>query len=276
MQKLRRDISARAKATAPHPLLGPADVAALAARHGITLRDVELAALDAGVLPERYERNARTFGLAGQKKLLQSSALVVGAGGLGGHICNVLARAGVGRLVIADGDVFAPSNLNRQTYSSVETLGANKAAVAAKAIAGVNPAVETVIWQEFATKANLDAMMAGCQVVLDGLDDITARLMLEQVCMRRGLPLVHAAIAGFVIQATTVFPGDPGLAALYGSAPPKGAEKSLGSPGPPPAAAAAVQAAEALKILLGQGPTLQGKLLIMDLWENIHEVMQLQ
>ena len=115
-----------------------------AARRGeMSAREAEIAALRAGLCPSRYERSVGTVGLEGQARLLESCAAVAGCGGLGGWIIEILARAGVGKLILADGDTFGENNLNRQLYAAEENLGEPKAEAAARRTAKLRSTART-------------------------------------------------------------------------------------------------------------------------------------
>ena len=241
-------------------------VRGLAAENACSVRDVELAALQVGVAPWRYVRNLGTIGLEGQAKLLQSTVAVVGLGGLGGFVTEALARMGVGRLIIADGDVFLDHNLNRQVLSAEADLGLFKAKVAQARVARINAAVEVIAHPEKATRENLPRLLEGVEVVVDALDRLPSRLMLQEAAQEMGIPMVHGAIAGYVGQVMTILPGDEGLRALFGegSVPQQGIEVQLGCPAATPMMVAAWQVQEVLKILLGRGQLLRHKMLFMD------------
>ena len=257
-------------------VLGVREVESIAQRWGLKLKEVELSALEEGFMPRRYLRNLGTVGFEGQKKLLMSKVAVIGLGGLGGHVCQALARMGVGTLILADGDVFVDHNLNRQVLSEVSTLGEPKAEVAKRVISRINPAVEVIAWNEFIRADNLSKVLEGCQVVVDGLDSLPARLELEEAARKAGIPLVHGAIAGFLGQVMTIFPEDPGLKALYGDKPPeKGAEAMLGTPAATPMMVAAIQAQEVLKILIGKGKLLRKRMLVVDTESWLMEIVEL-
>jgi molybdopterin/thiamine biosynthesis adenylyltransferase len=233
-----------------------------------SVRDVELAALATGVVPWRYVRNVGTIGLEGQAKLLRSAAAVVGLGGLGGYITEALARMGVGRLILIDGDVFEEHNFNRQLLSGEARLGTSKAETAQQRVAKINSAVETIPHPTMLTSENLSQLLGGADVVVDALDRLPTRLMLQQGAQALGIPMVHGSIAGFLGQVMTIFPGDPGLSSLYGGAdqiPEQGLEAQLGTPAATPMAVAAWEAQEVVKILTGQGTPLRHRLLIMDM-----------
>jgi molybdopterin/thiamine biosynthesis adenylyltransferase len=258
-------------------VLGVREVESIAQKWGLKLKEVELAALEEGFMPRRYLRNLGTVGFEGQKRLLRSKVAVIGLGGLGGYVCQALARMGVGTLVLADGDVFVDHNLNRQVLSDVSALGEPKVEVAKKVISRINPAVEVIAWSEFIRADNLSKVLEGCQVVVDGLDSLPARLELEEAARRAGIPLVYGAIAGFLGQVMTIFPEDPGLKALYGDKPPeKGAEAMLGTPAATPMMVAAAQVQEVVKILLGKGKLLRKCMLILDAENWVVEVVEME
>jgi molybdopterin/thiamine biosynthesis adenylyltransferase len=252
-------------------------VRALASEFGVSLREVELTALEARVLPRRYLRSLGTVGWEGQIKLLRSTVAVVGLGGLGGNVVEGLARMGVGRLIIVDDDVFLDHNLNRQILCSEGDLGLLKAEVARARVAQINAAVEVIAHPEEAAKENLPRLLEGAEVVVDALDRLPSRLMLQKVAQKMGIPMVHGAIAGYVGQVMTIFPGDGGLRALYGegSVPQQGIEVQLGCPAATPMMVAAWQVQEVLKILLGRGQPLRHKMLFMDTESGTVEVLEI-
>ncbi len=259
------------------PTLPPEALAEAARQSGQPLRQIELRALDEGLLPERYLRNLGLFGWEGQRRLLERCVAVVGCGGLGGHVIEGLARSGVGRLIVINGDRFVPHNLNRQTLGTLDGLGRLKAEVAAERVARVNPAVEVTVRVALATAENLPELLAGADVVVDALDTPRDRLLLQVAAAQLGLPLVHGAIAGFIGQVSTVFPGEETLSRLYGGGqgPAYGAEFFLGTPAPTPALVAAFQVAEVLKILLGRGELLRRRLLFVDLEAGTVEIFSI-
>jgi molybdopterin/thiamine biosynthesis adenylyltransferase len=252
-------------------------VRALAGEFDVAPRKVELTALEAGVLPRRYLRSFGTVGWEGQIKLLRSTVAVVGLGGLGGNVVEGLARMGVGRLIIVDGDVFLDHNLNRQVLCFEDDLGLLKTEVACAKVAQINAAVEVIAYPEEATRENLPQLLEGAEVVVDALDRLPSRLMLQEVAQKMDIPMVHGAIAGYVGQVMTIFPGDGGLRALYGggSVPQQGIEVQLGCPAATPMMVAAWQVQEVLKILLGRGQLLRHKMLFMDAEAGTVEVLEL-
>ena len=265
-QSLQGRICDCAEAMEGIPVIALDRVRALASELGVSPREVELAALEARVLPRRYLCSFGTVGWEGQIRLLRSTAAVVGLGGLGGTVLEGLARMGVGRLIVIDGDVFVDHNLNRQILCSEEDVGLLKAEVARARVAQINAAVEIIAHSEEVTEDNLSRLLGEAEVVVDALDRLPTRLMLQEAAQAMGIPMVHGAIAGYLGQAMTIFPGDQGLQALYsgGSVPQQGVEVQLGCPAATPMMVAAWQVQEVIKILLGQGQLLRHRMLLMD------------
>jgi molybdopterin/thiamine biosynthesis adenylyltransferase len=254
------------------PAIGLKAVTSIAQAHGISVRDVEIAALENGVTPWRYLRNIGTIGLDGQIKLLQSAVAVVGAGGLGGTIIELMARQGIGHIIIIDNDRFAEQNLNRQLMSTEKNLGKYKALVAAKRVAQINSAVTVTTLLERLTKENASRLLKDARVVADALDNLPSRFAVESACRSLGIPLVHGTIAGFCGQLTTIFPEDAGLCCIYGSPdrfPEQGIEVKIGNPSATPAIIAAWQVQEIVKIITGIGKPLRNSLLLLDMMEGI-------
>ena len=242
----------------------------LAQKTGISKKEVELAALKAGVIPQRYQRHLGTVGLAGQIKLLEASVGLAGLGGLGGFVAELLARLGVGSLVVVDYDTFTDSNLNRQLLALENNLSRPKTEAALKRIKSVNSAVEVTTHHLKAEADNIEALFAGCRLVVDCLDNLSARFALEKCCVKLGIPLVHGAIAGFLGQVALIRPDHPLLELIYGEearqTKERGAETVLGIPAPTASLVASWQATEAVKYLAGLGTVLAAdKLLMIDM-----------
>lgn len=214
---------------------------------------------------ERYLRNHDALSLDEQEKLASKRVLIVGCGGLGGVVIECLARIGVGHMRVVDGDVFEESNLNRQLLCSRINLGRHKTLAAQQRVMAVNPFVEVEAVQAELTAKNALELLAGCDAAVDCLDNIPSRLLLQQAAKEAGIPLVHAAIAGWRGQVAVVQPGEDLLSLLYNnSRQEQGEEISTGTLSFTAAALGALQASEVVKMLLGrQG--LQGELLILDL-----------
>jgi molybdopterin/thiamine biosynthesis adenylyltransferase len=197
---------------------------------------------------------------------------VAGCGGLGGHIIDQLARIGVGQLRVVDGDVFEPSNLNRQLLSSVPVLGISKAGAATEHIARVNPETEVDAVEDFLTEENVHSLITGCDVVLDALDNIPSRKILASACSEAGIPYVYGAISGWVAQAAVSMPGDNLVQKLY----PEGTvlrDKSVLSF--TPALCASMQVSLCVKLLTGR-PVENGKIYYFDLLNQEFETIPMR
>ncbi|WP_245589073.1 HesA/MoeB/ThiF family protein [Desulfatirhabdium butyrativorans] len=253
-------------------------VESIAMIHQMPPRHVENLALASDIIPERYVRNFDTLGPEDQRRLLDATVAVVGLGGLGGAVCELLARAGVGRLILIDGDRFEESNLNRQLLATMAALGRPKALTAKERLKAINPSVEVIGHGDFLSESNAMQRLEGCLVAVDCLDNLKDRFVLEKAAKRLHIPLVSAALAGGFGQLMTVFPEDEGLSLVYGSAdtvPEKGAEIHLGTLGCTAMLMAALECAEVIKILTGKGEPVRNQLLVMDLWNTRMEVLSL-
>jgi molybdopterin/thiamine biosynthesis adenylyltransferase len=239
---------------------------------------VETAALTLGILPLRYGRNFRSLSFDDQIRLLESKVGIVGLGGLGGAVLETLGRVGIGEMKLFDGDRFEDSNLNRQLLATVELLGTPKTVAAGKRLQSVNPSLLVEVHQAFLSEDNAEALLSGCDVVVDCLDDIQTRFMLEGAAKRLQLPLVSAAVAGRTGHVTTVFPQDAGLRTVYGdpeTAGEKGVETQLGNLPFTVSVVANLQCAEIVRLLLSQPGNLRNALLLVDLESGMCERMAL-
>lgn len=213
-------------------------------------------------MEERYIRNVPAVSEEEQAALAGKRVLVAGCGGLGGYLIEYLARMGLKYLTAVDGDVFEPSNLNRQLLSTQALLGTSKARAARERVRAIDPEVTVRAVEAFLDGTNADELVRGMDLVLDALDNVPARLTLEDACTRWGVPMVHGAIQGWSAQVAVVPPGSGLLRRLYGS---RGTPQEKSSLPFTPAFCAAVQAAEAVKLLCERAPALEGKLLLADL-----------
>ncbi len=234
-------------------------------------RSAEIFALTHHGIPERYARNMHTFSSQDQVVLLNACVCVVGLGGLGGAVTEILARLGIGALTLIDGDVFEESNLNRQILSTLRWMGVSKAKTAGNRIQEINPSVQIRIHEVFLDALNGVQLLEGATVVVDCLDNLKDRFVLEKAAKAAHIPLVSAAIAGTYGQITTIFPEDSGLSLIYGpeeSVPTQGAEASLGTLPYTALLMASLECSEVAKILLKRGSLLRNRLLIMNLMDN--------
>lgn len=217
----------------------------------------------------RYQRNVPALSGAECALLRTKKAAVIGCGGLGGHLIELLARIGIGSIRAVDGDVFEETNLNRQLLSEVPLIGTGKAEAAAKRVERINPDVSVEAVHGFLTEENAAELIAGCDVILDALDNIPARKALARACAEAGIPYVYGAIQGWVAQAAISLPGDGLLDILY----PEGTairDKSVLSF--TPAFCASVQAALCVKLLTGR-PVETGTLYYYDLLNQEFETI---
>ena len=243
-----------------------ADLRKIAASAGLDPASAERAALDVGIVPERYRRNGATISVEQQIHLLDSTAAVIGCGGLGGYVVEELARLGVGRIVAIDPDVFDEHNLNRQLFSDEPSLGKPKVESAATRIALVNPAVRIVPLRERFTADAARRQLSGAAVVVDALDSVPVRRELAAACSALGIPLVHGSIAGWYGQLAVQYPGESTIESLYaGFGGDRGVETRLGNPSFTPAVVASLQSALACKVILGIESGLRRRVLMIDL-----------
>lgn len=239
-----------------------------AEKEGIFAAEAELYCLDHGYVPSRYIRSMGTIGLDGQAKLLRSSVAVIGCGGLGGLTVELLARAGIGRLVLVDGDVFDETNLNRQVLSTEENLGASKAMTAAKRVVQINGAVDAEGRQCRFDSFTAEGILQGVDVAVDCLDSFSSRQMLFPECASRGIPVVSGAIAGFWGQVRVLLPGEDALRHYLAGDSDAGMEMEAGNPPFTPAVVAALECAQVINLITDKGELLSDELLWIDLAEN--------
>ena len=226
-------------------------------------------------MADRYSRNKELIPADDQATLREKTAAVVGLGGLGGHIAEQLARLGIGRLILIDGDKVEPSNLNRQLFATEKTLDTEKAEAARTRLLEVNSDVHCTAHALRLTAKNGRALLKGADIVLDAVDNIPTRLMLESLCEELNLPLVHGSIGGWWGQVSVIFPGDKTLSRLYPNPDAVGTESYYGNPAFTPAVVASIETAEALKLLLDKPQTLRNKLLRIDLLNHEHATISL-
>lgn len=270
---LLRDLNSKAfsriEGSRSYRCLSLESVKAIARTHGLSTRQLSIIALKSGIVPSRYIKNMGTFGLDGQARLLESSVIIAGAGGIGGRVAELLARMGLGSITLVDPDIFDESNLNRQDFSGESALGKPKVEVVSRCLSDINSDVEVHTMKVEGGRESLGGLLKNGGVVIDALDNIDDRLELEALCKETGSILIHGAIAGDYLQAMTIYPGDSGLSNLmrpsHEDNKSRGIEIETGNPSTTPAAVASIQAHEALSILAGKEAKLRGRLLYMDL-----------
>lgn len=219
---------------------------------------------------ERYSRHIilKEVGGKGQQKLLNSKVLIVGAGGLGSPAALYLAAAGIGTLGIVDFDRVALSDLQRQILHTSKDLNKPKVDSAREKLSALNPDTEIITYDERLTSKNALEIIKDYVLVVDGSDNFPTRYLVNDACVLLKKPDVHGSVLRFEGQVTVFMPGDgPCYRCLYPTPPPPGAVPSCaeaGVLGVLPGLIGSIQATEAIKILLNQGKTLKGRLLIYD------------
>jgi molybdopterin/thiamine biosynthesis adenylyltransferase len=218
----------------------------------------------------RYSRHLLIpeVGTKGQARLLDSKVLLVGAGGLGSPAALYLAAAGVGTLGIVDFDVVEASNLQRQVIHSTERLGVKKVDSARQTIEALNPDVNVVTYDEMLKEDNVERLIAGYDVILDGTDTFETRYLVNDAAVAAGIPVVHASVFRFEGQLTTFVPYEgPCYRCLYPTPPPPELAPGCsvaGVLGVVPGIMGMLQSNEVLKLLIGMGEPLVGRLLLFD------------
>jgi molybdopterin/thiamine biosynthesis adenylyltransferase/rhodanese-related sulfurtransferase len=254
--------------------LGYEDVSSLAGGFTDWKRNGFPVELSAGLDAPRRARYSRHLlipevGEEGQLKLLDAKVLLIGAGGLGSPASLYLAAAGVGRLGIVDADVVDESNLQRQIVHSTERLGEAKVESAKRTIEALNPDVQVIPYKERLTSENVERILAdGWDVIVDGADNFPTRYLVNDASVWHGIPVVHGSIYRFEGQVTVFNPGaGPCYRCLFPVPPPPELAPSCaegGVLGVLPGVIGSLQANEALKLALGIGEPLVGRLLLFD------------
>jgi molybdopterin/thiamine biosynthesis adenylyltransferase len=210
----------------------------------------------------RYQRQISYtgFGKKGQQKLKRSHVVVAGLGGLGCASSLYLTCAGVGHITLIDGDRVELSNLNRQILHYEEDIGEEKTLSAARKLRKLNSSIELTPAVKRITGRNARQIVRGANLVLDGLDNLRTRLVLNRACIAEGIPLIHGGVHGLFGEVTTILPGKtPCLACIFSETP----RRRVTFPvfGVAPALVAVLQVTEAIKLLAGFGSLLTGKML---------------
>ena len=234
-------------------------------------------------IDERYARQAlfRGLGAEGQERLQAAHAVVVGCGALGSHVADLLARAGVGRLTLIDRDFVERTNLHRQTLYDEDdvTQGLPKAAAAARHLRAINPRVTIEAKPAHLDAGNIDALAEGAGVLLDGTDNFETRFLINDYALKQNVPWIYAACVGAYGLSMTILPGvTPCLRCLVRVAPPPGTTETCDTAGiiaPIASLVAALQAAEAIKILSGARAAISRDLVAVDLWDNLTQRMRM-
>jgi len=242
------------------------EATSLAESYDIPLAAVEKAALEQNIIPTRYLRNC--LSCAEQLKLLEAHVTIIGCGGLGGAVAMLLARTGIGRMHLVDPDVFEEHNLNRQNFCTLTSLGQPKASTAANGLKQINPAL--CCTASYARFSEIDLKEG---IIIDCLDDADPRLELAELCRKHHLLLIHGAVLEWYGRVGTVTAENRLFDILY---PHSGSDASKHPPkvlAPTVYQVAALQVAETLKHILGNGQTAMQSWIDCDLknlnFENI-------
>ena len=228
-----------------------------------SLRDIETIALSHSILPARFQRNG--LSCSDQLKLFRSKVAIIGCGGLGGRTAELLARTGVGHLILTDPDIFSESNLNRQIFCTTETLGCNKVDIVGRELQKINPVLKT---DRHVSPLNTPSINAA-DIVIDALDSATARKKLSALCRKHSIPMIHGAVKRWYGQVGIEQSANSLIDTLYHQT----TENTL-----PPyvlpvtvSLIASLQAAEACKLILGTGSPLRDGWLQCDLLYSDYE-----
>ncbi len=219
---------------------------------------------------KRYSRNIvlEEFGERGQEKLRDAGVLVVGAGGLGSPASYYLAAAGIGTIGIVDSDTVDVSNLQRQILHRTSDIGMPKTDSAAEQLRALNPGVVVEKHHLRLNKDNVRGIIGGYDVIIDAVDNFAARFLLNDACFFEKKPLVEAGVLQFLGQIMTIVPGQgPCYRCLFPEPPPPGAVptcEEAGILGAVPGVLGVLQAAETIKLILGIGKPLVGRLIIYE------------
>jgi molybdopterin/thiamine biosynthesis adenylyltransferase len=211
---------------------------------------------------ERYKRQMMLFGDEGQELLKKAHIFIAGAGGLGSAVSVYLAVAGIGTLTVVDRDVVDQSNLNRQILHYDCDIGRKKTESAEEKLRAINPDITVRVIDTTIEEKNAGGLVGKADGIVDAMDNYPARYLLNNVAIRKMIPLFHGAICGFYGQATTIIPGQTAcLSCIFPKAPPKEVFPVVGVT---PGLIGMVQATEVLKYLLKNGDLLTNRLFIWD------------
>ena len=216
---------------------------------------------------DRYSRNKNMINNKEQQILGDKRVVVLGCGGLGGYVIEMLTRLGVGELKVVDFDFFDHTNLNRQLLSSEDNIGSSKVGAAIERVQSINSDTKITGIMRKVDEKNLKEIISGYDLVVDALDSIPLKISVEKICSREEITLVHGAIGGWIAQVTVVRPGEFILAKVYGDIE-NGVERIMGNPSFTPALAASIQVSEILKVLLDKDTALSKEVLYIDLENN--------
>ena len=223
----------------------------------------------------RYDRQIMIFGENAQEKLKKAKVAIVGLGGLGSPISIYLTAAGIGQLLLIDEQKPELSNLNRQILHGEQDLKKKaKTASAREKLNRLNSEINIETYPKRISGENIESLLRDVDIVVDALDNFETRYLLNEFCVKRGIPLVHAAVEGFYGQITTIIPGKtPCLKCLFPNPPRKRKFPIIGVTA---GFFGVLEANEAVKLITGYGTTLIGKLFVYDLSRNEGESIDIK
>ena len=213
---------------------------------------------------ERYDRQIMIMGVGeeGQEKLKKAKVFIAGAGGLGSVTATYLAAAGVGVIRVVDHDRVELSNLNRQVLHWDEDIGKKKVDSAVEKLKRLNLRVKVEAIEEMITEVNISQLVDGFDLIVDAMDNLPARYLLNKVAIERNIPFFHGAVHGFEGRAMTIIPGETAcLRCIYRGAIIEGKFPVIGVT---PGVIGCIQATEVIKYIVGIGQLLTNRLLIYD------------
>jgi molybdopterin/thiamine biosynthesis adenylyltransferase len=214
------------------------------------------------------------FGILSQEtfdRLKEANVMIVGLGGLGGHLANTLTRLGVNHLFLVDFDTFSMSNLNRQLFSNQKNIGKSKVMTIKEELIHIQPNLKVVIYNEHVEQLD-QSITEQIDFIFDAVDNIKTKLYLETLATKHAIPLFHGAIGGYYGQVGIVMPGSHLLSSIYQNQE-KGIEKELKSPSFTPAIIANMMAMEFIKFLSNKEKALINQLMMIDLFNHAYEIM---
>lgn len=212
----------------------------------------------------RYDRQMRIIqvGKKGQERLKKACIAVAGSGGLGSPAAIYLAAAGVGKLLLIDKDKVETGNLNRQILHGQANVGQSKTESAKETLTQINPDIQVEVKQARITQDNASSLLSGCNGIVDAMDNLETRYILNQTAISMGIPFFHGAVSGFEGQAMTVIPGKSAcLKCLYRAPVQKRESPVTPVIGVTPGIIGTIQATEAIKFLMGKGDLLTNRLI---------------
>lgn len=238
-----------------------------------TIHDTEIALLEDGIVPLRYIGTVRFFGISNILRLRRATVALVGCGGVGGFVCEQLARLGIGTLNLVDGDIFDETNLNRQLLCEEATIGINKALVAQARVGKINPGVTVHAHPVFVNKQNVQSTLIGCDCVVDAVDSIEARFVLVDSCREMQIPLVHGAIGNASCRLMDVREDYEVFSRLYSLS--NENDMSMGNPVVTVSICAALMAGEVIKLVCNIGQPLINQMMHIEWLNNSNVIIEL-